>query len=68
MGWHNDAEAKRLLTDAAAQVQPIMRKRGWIVPLLTEFYPPNACLLGLNIGGGGAAGASPCLAPTAGPP
>ncbi|KAJ9511375.1 hypothetical protein QJQ45_029812 [Haematococcus lacustris] len=53
MGWHNDAEAKRLLTDAAAQVQPIMRKRGWIVPLLTEFYPPNACLLGLNIGGGG---------------
>lgn len=30
-----------------------MKKRNWICPLLTEFYPANECLLGLNIGGGG---------------
>lgn len=35
------------------QVQPLMRRRGWIVPRLLEFYPRNACLLGLNVGGGG---------------
>lgn len=38
---------------APPQVQPIMKKRNWICPLLTEFYPANECLLGLNIGGGG---------------
>lgn len=35
------------------QVQPIMRVRGWHVPRLSEFFPANANLLGLNIGGGG---------------
>ena len=30
-----------------------MKKRSWIVPLLSEFFPANAGLLGLNIGGGG---------------
>lgn len=38
---------------AHAQVQPIMRRREWVVPLLTEFFPSNPCLLGLNVGGGG---------------
>jgi hypothetical protein len=33
-----------------------MKKRGWVVPLVTEFYPPNTCLLGLNVGGGGGEG------------
>lgn len=41
-----------------AQVQPIMKKRGWVVPLLVEFYPPNPSLLGLNVGGGGGEWAS----------
>ena len=30
-----------------------MRVRGWHVPRLSEFFPANANLLGLNIGGGG---------------
>jgi len=54
MGKHpNDAEAKQMLTKIAKQVQPIMRKRSWRVPRLSEFFPANANLLGLNIGGGG---------------
>jgi hypothetical protein len=35
------------------QVQPIMKKRNYIVPLLSEMFPSNPCLLGLNINGGG---------------
>lgn len=48
LGWTNDTEAKRLLQQAADQVRPIMVKRKWAVPLLTEFYPPTPNLLGLN--------------------
>lgn len=36
-GKERDAEARKLLEDAAKQVQPIMRKRKWQVPLLLEF-------------------------------
>lgn len=43
---------KRIM-ETFLQVQPIMRKRSWVVPLLTEFKPPNPNLLGLNVGGGG---------------
>ena len=54
MGKHpNDVEAKQMLERIAKQVQPIMRKRSWRVPRLSEFFPANANLLGLNIGGGG---------------
>lgn len=35
------------------RTQPIMRRRQWTVPLLTEFFPPAHNLLGLNVGGGG---------------
>eukprot|EP00850_Spirogloea_muscicola_P020364 SM000213S06829 [mRNA] locus=s213:204039:211980:- [translate_table: standard] len=52
LGHERDAEARRLLEDAAAQVQPIMRARRWRVALLTEFSPRNASLLGLNVNGG----------------
>eukprot|EP00850_Spirogloea_muscicola_P023449 SM000358S13174 [mRNA] locus=s358:40711:41415:+ [translate_table: standard] len=52
LGRERDAEARRLLEDAAAQVQPIMRARRWRVALLTEFSPRNASLLGLNVNGG----------------
>ncbi|MEW5307611.1 MAG: hypothetical protein WDW36_009991 [Sanguina aurantia] len=53
LGKSEDAQAKKLLHDAAKQVQPIMRRRQWTVPLLTEFFPPAHNLLGLNVGGGG---------------
>eukprot|EP00238_Polyblepharides_amylifera_P000288 CAMPEP_0196573552 /NCGR_PEP_ID=MMETSP1081-20130531/3438_1 /TAXON_ID=36882 /ORGANISM="Pyramimonas amylifera, Strain CCMP720" /LENGTH=461 /DNA_ID=CAMNT_0041891299 /DNA_START=29 /DNA_END=1418 /DNA_ORIENTATION=- len=52
MGKDRDAEAKELLTRAAAQVQPIMRSRKWKVKKLSEFFPKNDCLLGLNVNRG----------------
>ena len=38
-------QALPLLQRIAKQVQPVMRKRGWRVPLLTEFSPKNPNLL-----------------------
>lgn len=52
LGHPRDAEARSLLLSIAKQVQPIMRKRKWRVMLLSEFYPRNPALLGLNIGAG----------------
>lgn len=48
LGWYDDTQALNLLTRAAEQVKPIMAKRNWVVPLLTEFYPDSTNLLGLN--------------------
>jgi len=48
----DDAAAKATLEKIAWQVQPIMRKHGWKVGLLTEFMPKNGGLLGLNVGAG----------------
>ncbi|KAF5829018.1 WLM domain-containing protein [Dunaliella salina] len=53
LGYEEDAQAMKMLRDAAYQVQPLMRRRNWVVPVLKEFYPANASLLGLNVGGGG---------------
>ncbi|CAM6127360.1 unnamed protein product [Calypogeia fissa] len=52
LGLVRDADARMVLEDIAKQVQPIMRKRKWKVPLLSEFCPQNPSLLGLNIDGG----------------
>lgn len=41
--------ALRLLQKVASLVKPIMRKRAWVLPLLSEFFPENPNLLGLNI-------------------
>eukprot|EP00899_Mesostigma_viride_P028546 jgi/Mesvir1/8877/Mv02768-RA.2 len=50
---HSDeAVAKKMLEDVARQVQPIMRKRGWRVKMLSEFSPSNPNLLGLNVNRG----------------
>ena len=43
-----EAEALRALQKVASMVKPIMRQRGWKVGVLTEFYPPERNLLGLN--------------------
>lgn len=49
----NAKEALELLESIANQVQPILRRRKWKVPQLSEFFPRSNNLLGLNIGGGG---------------
>ncbi|KAI4149894.1 MAG: hypothetical protein L6R39_002397 [Caloplaca ligustica] len=43
-----EAEALQTLRKVASLVKPIMRQRGWRVGVLTEFYPPEQSLLGLN--------------------
>lgn len=48
LGWRDDSIAKKLLQRAADQVKPIMARRKWAVPMLTEFYPPMPNLLGMN--------------------
>ena len=43
-----EAEALQTLRKVASLVKPIMRQRGWKVGILTEFWPPEKTLLGLN--------------------
>lgn len=38
-------EARDILERVSKQVQPILRKRQWTVPLLREFLPKNPNLL-----------------------
>ena len=45
-------EALVTLTRAARQVEPIMKKRGWVVHQLSEFLPRSQGLLGLNVNRG----------------
>ncbi|KAI0169956.1 WLM-domain-containing protein [Hypoxylon sp. FL1284] len=45
-------EALHILKKVASLVKPIMRARRWKVGQLTEFYPDQHNLLGLNVGGG----------------
>ncbi|RUP47978.1 WLM domain-containing protein [Jimgerdemannia flammicorona] len=40
-------EATALLRKIASQVKPIMKKRGWKVTILQEFFPTNPTLLGM---------------------
>lgn len=46
------SRATELLTRAARQAEPLMVSRGWRVGTLTEFYPKNGNLLGLNVNRG----------------
>ena len=43
---HRADNALRLLQKTASLVKPIMRKRGWVLPLLAEFFPDTPNLLG----------------------
>ncbi|KAJ4816510.1 zinc ion binding protein [Rhynchospora pubera] len=47
-----EEEARAMLDKIAKQVQPIMRRRKWRVKRLSEFYPTNPSLLGLNVNRG----------------
>ncbi|KAJ3414986.1 hypothetical protein HDV05_005817 [Chytridiales sp. JEL 0842] len=51
-GKFKDEEAMTLLRKAASTVKPIMKKRGWVVKMLREFYPKQDNLLGLNVNRG----------------
>ncbi|GAP84346.1 putative WSS1 Protein involved in sister chromatid separation and segregation [Rosellinia necatrix] len=46
------ADALHILKKVASLVKPLMRARGWRVGQLTEFYPSQANLLGLNVNRG----------------
>ena len=39
-------EALRILQRIASLVEPIMRKHGWVLPVLSEFFPEDPNLLG----------------------
>jgi len=41
-----------MLQRVASLVKPIMRKHGWVLPVLAEFFPEEHNLVGLNINGG----------------
>ena len=43
-----EAEALEMLRKVASIVKPIMRQRAWRVGILTEFWPTEKNLLGLN--------------------
>lgn len=45
-------KALLLLQKVASLVKPIMRSHGWHLPLLSEFFPENPGLLGMNVNGG----------------
>lgn len=45
-------EALHSIRKIASLVKPIMRNRGWRVGVLTEFYPAQTNLLGININRG----------------
>ncbi|KAG6383500.1 hypothetical protein SASPL_156747 [Salvia splendens] len=47
-----EEEARKILDRIANQVQPIMRKHNWRVKVLSEFWPKNPALLGVNVGRG----------------
>ncbi|GAA5970576.1 hypothetical protein JCM11641_007359 [Rhodosporidiobolus odoratus] len=45
-------KAARLLQKIHSLVKPIMKKHGWFLPTLAEFFPKNPNLLGININAG----------------
>ncbi|KIJ66395.1 hypothetical protein HYDPIDRAFT_109416 [Hydnomerulius pinastri MD-312] len=44
--------ALQMLQRVASLVKPIMRKHGWVLPVLAEFFPDSPNLLALNVNGG----------------
>ena len=47
-----EGEALVMIRKVASLVKPIMRQRMWRVGTLSEFYPDEKNLLGLNVNGG----------------
>jgi hypothetical protein len=46
-GWAREKEASHIIRKLGSCVKPIMRKRGWKVGVLAEFYPDERNLLGI---------------------
>lgn len=44
--------ALAMLQKVASLVKPIMRKHGWVLAVLSEFFPESLNLVGLNVNGG----------------
>lgn len=42
----NADKALSMLQRVASLVKPIMRKHGWVLPVLSEFFPESPNLLG----------------------
>ena len=49
----NADRALHILQKVASLVKPIMRKHGWVLPVLAEFFPDSPNLLGKGIFGAG---------------
>ena len=49
---YREAEALHMLQKIASLVKPIMRQRCWRIGILTEFFPQETNLLGLNVNKG----------------
>jgi len=49
----NADRALHILKKVASLVKPIMRKHGWVLPVLAEFFPDSPNLLGKGILGAG---------------
>ena len=47
-----ESEALLMLRKVASIVKPVMRQRGWRVGVLSEFFPEDKTLLGLNVNRG----------------
>lgn len=46
---HNADKALEMLKRVASLVKPIMRKRYWVIPVLAEFFPDDADILGIPV-------------------
>ncbi|KAJ7640979.1 WLM-domain-containing protein [Roridomyces roridus] len=51
-GRPKEDRALEMLQKIASLVKPIMRKHGWFLPVLSEFFPSQDNLLGLNVNAG----------------
>jgi hypothetical protein len=65
LGLADDKVARELLDQIALQVQPVMRKRSFKVPLLKEFLPANPGLLVSHAGRFAGPARAPPTDPTA---
>ncbi|KAG8779396.1 hypothetical protein FRC12_024299 [Ceratobasidium sp. 428] len=51
-GQPHAPEALHLLKRICDLVSPVMRRHGWLLPVLAEFFPDDSRLLGLNVNAG----------------
>jgi len=52
LGWEGDVTAQRYMEEMKRRAIPLLRRRGWVIGELREFYPKDPHLLGLNVNKG----------------